>query len=305
MKRNAQAALLALTAFAVLPAKSTPSTSHTLAHAPIGIGGDASAKKRKAVPTSGIDGEDIADLGNTDDLPGLITASFSPDAIRGGLQPQSAPGLELDLHEEGRSDPTLRDDARSQDAALPAGDGVTPATPPVQNAAPAETEPTAGVDARETLPEIRTERENAPKPRLTYIGLIKPEHIVREQRCLAEAVYFEARSEPEDGRAAVAQVVLNRVKSGVYPGTVCGVVYQNRHRRLACQFTFACEGKALRITETRSWEVAVRIARDVYEGRIYLAEVGVATHYHADYVQPSWAKKLKKMDVIGRHIFYS
>ncbi len=128
--------------------------------------------------------------------------------------------------------------------------------------------------------------------------------LAKEQRCLAEAIYFEARSEREDGRVAVAQVVLNRVKSGTYPGSVCGVVYQNRHRRLACQFSFACTGKPLRITEPEPWEEAVRIAREVYEGRIYLEEVGTSTHYHADYVQPDWARKLKKMDVIGRHIFY-
>jgi len=128
--------------------------------------------------------------------------------------------------------------------------------------------------------------------------------LAKEQRCLAEAVYFEARSEGAEGGIAVAQVVLNRVKSGSYPGSVCGVVYQNRHRYLACQFSFACMGKSLRIKEPRQWEVAVGIARDVYEGRIYLTEVGSSTHYHADYVQPDWAKKLKKMDVIGRHIFY-
>lgn len=126
----------------------------------------------------------------------------------------------------------------------------------------------------------------------------------REQRCLAEVVYFEARSEPEEGRAAVAQVVLNRARSGLYPASVCGVVYQNRNRHLACQFTFACEGKVLRITEPDAWEAAKRIARDVSEGRTYLADVGGSTHYHADYVTPYWARRLKKMDVIGRHIFY-
>jgi len=129
--------------------------------------------------------------------------------------------------------------------------------------------------------------------------------LASEQRCLAEAIYFEARSEAEDGRVAVAQVVLNRVKSGYYPGSVCGVVYQDRNRPFACQFTFACEGKSLRIKEPEQWQVAQRIAREVYEGRTYLVEVGDSTHYHADYVQPSWAKRLKKMDVIGRHIFYS
>ncbi|HEX5867670.1 MAG TPA: cell wall hydrolase, partial [Beijerinckiaceae bacterium] len=137
-----------------------------------------------------------------------------------------------------------------------------------------------------------------------YAGLVNQDNLNREQRCLAEAVYFEARSEPEEGQAAVAQVILNRVRSGLYPSSVCGVVYQNRHRHLACQFTFACEGKSLRIGDTDSWETAKRVARAVLDGTTYLAEVGGATHYHADYVRPSWARRLKKMDVIGRHIFY-
>jgi hypothetical protein len=137
-----------------------------------------------------------------------------------------------------------------------------------------------------------------------YAALIEPTHAERERKCLAEAIYFEARSEPEAGQAAVAQVVLNRVKSGLYPSSVCGVVYQNRHRYLGCQFSFACEGKSLRITEAEPWRTAVRIARDVSEGRMFNADVGGSTHYHADYVRPSWAKRLKKMDTIGSHIFY-
>lgn len=137
-----------------------------------------------------------------------------------------------------------------------------------------------------------------------YADLIDPDNLSKEQRCLAEAVYFEARSEPPDGQAAVAQVVLNRMKSGLYPASICGVVYQNRHRHLACQFTFACEGKALRTTESAAWESAKQIASAVLEGKTYLAEVGGATHYHAKYVRPYWAKRLKKMDVIGQHIFY-
>jgi spore germination cell wall hydrolase CwlJ-like protein len=137
-----------------------------------------------------------------------------------------------------------------------------------------------------------------------YADLVNPDNLSKEQRCLAEAVYFEARSEPEEGQAAVAQVVLNRVRSGLYPSSICGVVYQNRHRHLACQFTFACEGKALRITEKESWEDAKRIASAVLQGKTYLAEVGASTHYHANYVRPYWSRKLKKMDVIGRHIFY-
>lgn len=311
MKRNAQAALLALTAFAVLPAKSTPSASLALARASVGIDDDAPPTRGNVVRLNSLDGEDIVKFGKTDDLPGLVTASFAPGEIRSSaLQDRSLRGFEPDPQEGGQADPAPSNASPHQEASLGSTDAATQGAiaPIVPRPAPPSSESAAGADSSEssvTPPAVTDARENAPKPRLTFIGLIKPEHIVREQRCLAEAVYFEARSEPEEGRAAVAQVVLNRVKSGVYPGSVCGVVYQNRHRRLACQFTFACEGKALRITETRSWEVAVRIARDVYEGRIYLAEVGVATHYHADYVQPTWAKKLKKMDVIGRHIFYS
>lgn len=137
-----------------------------------------------------------------------------------------------------------------------------------------------------------------------YASLVNHPNGEREERCLAEAVYFEARSEPEAGQAAVAQVVLNRAKSGLYPASICGVVYQNRHRYLGCQFTFACEGKSLRITEPEPWRIASRIAREVIDGTTFLADVGGSTHYHADYVRPRWAKRLKKMDTIGTHIFY-
>ena len=138
-----------------------------------------------------------------------------------------------------------------------------------------------------------------------YASLIDPDHMAREQKCLAEAIYFEARSEPVTGQAAVAQVVLNRVRSGLYPSNVCGVVYQNRHRYLGCQFSFACEGKSLRITEPGPWQQAVRVAKDVTEGKTYLSGVGGATHYHANYVKPTWSRRLQKMEKIGTHIFYS
>ena len=77
------------------------------------------------------------------------------------------------------------------------------------------------------------------------------------------------------------------MKSGLYPTSICGVVYQNRHRYLACQFTFACEGKSLRITDSGAWVSAQRIASEVLDGKTYLADVGGATHYHADYVRPA------------------
>jgi Cell Wall Hydrolase len=138
-----------------------------------------------------------------------------------------------------------------------------------------------------------------------YAAFIDPKDSARQMRCLAEAIYFESRSEPEDGQAAVAQVVLNRVRSGIYPTTVCGVVYQDRNRPFACQFTFACEGKSLRIEEPGPWAVATRIAQDVVSGANYNPKVGEAVNYHANYVAPFWVGYLKRVDRIGAHIFYA
>src|SRR5277367_3799498 len=141
--------------------------------------------------------------------------------------------------------------------------------------------------------------------KLDYASLIDPKDSARQMRCLAEAVYFESRSEPENGQAAVAQVVLNRVRSGIFPTNVCGVVYQDRNRPFACQFTFACEGKSLRVEEPGPWAVATRIARDVVSGANYNPKVEIAVNYHANYVAPFWVGYLKRVDRIGAHIFYA
>ena len=127
----------------------------------------------------------------------------------------------------------------------------------------------------------------------------------KAEKCLADAVYFEARGEVRKGQEAVAQVVMNRVFSGYYPHDVCGVVYQNAHRHLACQFTFACEGKDLsRIDEPDMWEQAKSIAKDTLDGKIWLAEVGHATHYHAYWVHPTWVHEMTRLYKLGVHTFY-
>jgi cell wall hydrolase len=137
-----------------------------------------------------------------------------------------------------------------------------------------------------------------------YAALINQDKSARENRCLAEAIYSEARGESGEGQAAVAQVVLNRVSSGLYPATICGVVHQNRRHYNACQFSFACAGKSLRIDEPDAWRQAVRIAGEVTNGKAYVSDVGGSTHFHANYVWPRWARRLEKTDVIGHHIFY-
>lgn len=126
----------------------------------------------------------------------------------------------------------------------------------------------------------------------------------REQNCLAEGIYFEARGEPVSGQAAVAQVVLNRVRNPAYPNTICGVVYQNKSWRNRCQFSFACDGIRDRVNSPQSWKTAQDVAIAVSAGKIWFKEVGSSTHYHATYVNPRWARHMKRVGKIGLHIFY-
>ena len=127
-----------------------------------------------------------------------------------------------------------------------------------------------------------------------------------ETKCLATAIYFEARGEPERGQIAVAQVVLNRLKNPAYPNTICAVVYQNKNKRHRCQFSFACDGIPDRITDRRAWSESQALATKILgdDRTMFLSDVGAATHYHANYVRPRWARAMKKVDKIGRHIFY-
>jgi hypothetical protein len=123
-------------------------------------------------------------------------------------------------------------------------------------------------------------------------------------RCLAEAVYYEAGTEPVEGQRAVAQVVLNRVRDPNFPSSVCGVVYQGHGRRTGCQFSFACDGSLRRRPPTgAALSEARRIAEAAVHGYV-VQEVGTATHYHAAYVDPWWRPTLVQIARVGDHIFY-
>ena len=155
---------------------------------------------------------------------------------------------------------------------MPRAVALSSTTPAPADATPVEVDAVAGIPQaapaqKSTVDTTVVARSERPD----YASLIDQDQAAREQRCLAEAVYFEARSEPEEGQAAVAQVVLNRVSSGLYPSTVCGVVFQNRQRHNACQFSFACDGRALRVNEPEAWRTAVRIAAAVIDGKTYVA----------------------------------
>jgi hypothetical protein len=197
--------------------------------------------------------------------------------------------------------------ATSADGGRSFDDGATPSLPldiALNSSTPTPNDGVPIIVAAKAAPETTLAPKSAAGDPPNYAALIDPKDSDRQQRCLAEAIYFEARSEPEDGQAAVAQVVLNRVRSGNYPANVCGVVYQDRNRPFACQFSFACEGKSLRIEEPGPWAVAVRIAKDVTSGVTYNPLVGEAVNYHANYVMPYWASTLQRVDRIGHHIFY-
>jgi hypothetical protein len=126
----------------------------------------------------------------------------------------------------------------------------------------------------------------------------------RALTCLTQAIYYEAASESDSGQRAVAQVVLNRVKHGAWPGSVCGVVFQGSTRRTGCQFSFTCDGSLARRPSRSAWDKAQDIARASLGGYVH-APAGLATHYHTLAVNPYWAPKLTTLTVIGAHRFYT
>ena len=171
---------------------------------------------------------------------------------------------------------------------------------------PAADEASKAVESGESVApkgEVNTDNQRAKTP-AERLGLLDEKPRAKSEKCLAEAVYFEARGEAVRGQIAVAQVVMNRTFSGFYPNTVCGVVYQNKHHHMACQFTFACDNNPDVIREPEMWERARKIAKAMLDGQIWLPEVAKSTHYHAYYVRPSWVSEMTKMYSFGVHTFY-
>jgi hypothetical protein len=168
---------------------------------------------------------------------------------------------------------------------------------------PAASLPTSAAIPLRMVP-LPTPAPGVPPPSPAQRLKLEGKEYAKAERCLANAIYFEARSEPVKGQQAVAQVIVNRAFSGFYPNDICGVVYQNAHRHLSCQFTFACDGKSKAITERGHWARANRIAKQTLDGQIYVPEVAKSTHYHAVYVHPNWVREMKKMVRYGVHQFY-
>jgi|TARA_R110002167_G_scaffold80265_1_gene220617 spore germination cell wall hydrolase CwlJ-like protein len=131
-----------------------------------------------------------------------------------------------------------------------------------------------------------------------------------DKQCLAEAMYFEARDQGWRGMLAVGIVIQNRVKDPRYPDDACGVVRQGKYRngnpiKHRCQFSYYCDGKPERPSEKEAWRQAVDIAALLTTTEVEMTGLEGATHYHADWVKPSWSRAFERRQKIGSHIFYA
>lgn len=125
----------------------------------------------------------------------------------------------------------------------------------------------------------------------------------QEWECLAEALYFEARGETVKGQFAVAEVIMNRVKSKRFPNSLCAVINQGTGKKYQCQFTYTCDGHAEVIAEPRAYTRVGKVADAIIGGKAPKLTEG-ATHYHTTAVRPSWSRVYKRTARIGVHLFY-
>lgn len=136
-------------------------------------------------------------------------------------------------------------------------------------------------------------------------GYVTAAEQTRQLECLTRNIYWEAASEPFEGKVAVAQVTLNRMQSGKFPDSVCGVVHQKNvfYEKVVCQFSWYCEGNhKMKPIHKPLWRESEEVAKKVLLEGFRLPSLKNALYYHADYVNPGW--QLPKIDQIGRHIFY-
>lgn len=200
--------------------------------------------------------------------------------------------------------PSLQDGASSaQTRSTPKRSKSPPPSLPMPE--PFEIKPMAAAEAvlvNASLPISGEAIESAPPFDSKALSMNELSHRAAAD-CLTAAIYYEAGNQDERGQRAVAQVVLNRVRHPAFPSSVCAVVYQGADRATGCQFTFTCDGSLRRRPGSNGWSRARKIALAALDGEIE-ASVGMATHYHANFVVPYWAPSLAKIGNIGTHIFY-
>lgn len=151
-----------------------------------------------------------------------------------------------------------------------------------------------------------------PKPMPASVRVFEPApallsmaKFASEERCLAEAMYYEARGEGVRGQMAIAEVIFHRMHRRGYPSSICGVVYQGASEGTGCQFSFACDGELDRPKSAAAWAHANQLAMRILNGFLMLDnETDGATSFHAIDVEPDWAATLERTVQIGNHVFY-
>jgi spore germination cell wall hydrolase CwlJ-like protein len=121
--------------------------------------------------------------------------------------------------------------------------------------------------------------------------------------CLALTIYWEGKSESQQGQVAIAHVVLNRTRNPNFPNTICGVVHQGGQQRLKCQFHWWCDGKSDTPTDAAQWETAQKIARSETQPGAK-DPTGGALYFHNGAVTPDWSRTRTRTAKIGQHTFY-
>ena len=145
----------------------------------------------------------------------------------------------------------------------------------------------------------------AEKAEMAKVKMVTATDRERQLRCLTQNIYWEAASEPFEGKVAVAQVTMNRAASGQFPGDVCAVVYQKNviYSRVVCQFSWYCDGThRVKPVYQPLYRESEEVAKKVLLENFRLPSLKNAMYYHADYVKPGWGKT--PIAKIGRHIFY-
>ncbi|WP_447754463.1 cell wall hydrolase [Sphingopyxis fribergensis] len=125
---------------------------------------------------------------------------------------------------------------------------------------------------------------------------------LRARDCLAAAMIYEAGDDSR-GQLSVGQVVINRARHPAFPKSICGVVFQGSERRTGCQFTFTCDGALARRYSEAAW-IRAQVNADMMLSGLTDASVGLATHYHTDWVRPYWSDSLEKIAIVDTHLFF-
>jgi spore germination cell wall hydrolase CwlJ-like protein len=229
-----------------------------------------------------------------------LALSLALTAAAGWLVFGAGPAVAETIQQEGRAETVLRAMSRERAGLTEGGaDRISSLSQSLRPKARSE----VSVATRGVQPRIVTVKSAARPLDASTLDSLPGAAGDEQWQCLAEAIYYEARGEPLSGQIAVAEVVLNRVQSRNYPNSICSVTRQGVGSGRACQFSYACDGAPERMASAKPRERAEKLARAMIDGYPRALTDG-ATHFHATYVSPRWARQMTRTAAIGQHLFY-